>query len=138
MLDRNIFSERLIELRTKKKIMAKDIAEYIGVSKQAFSQYEKQQSTPSTDILIAISKYFNVSLDYLTGLTDYPDIFNSKQRLTEEELELIQDFRLLNKYEQNIIIGKISEMIYNKNIEKNSIEAAEEIAEIDYKSKLNK
>ncbi|WP_326910627.1 helix-turn-helix domain-containing protein [Sedimentibacter sp. MB31-C6] len=72
MFDRSIFSKRLIELRTKNNIMAKDIALDIGISKQAFSQYEKQISTPSANILIAIAEYFNVSLDYLTGRTDEP------------------------------------------------------------------
>lgn len=137
MFDRNIFSKRLIELRTKNNSMAKDIASYIGVSKQAFSQYEKQQSTPSTDILVAIAKYFNVSIDYLTGISDNPDISesNNDPNITQLESELLEDFRLLNKYEQNIIMGKISEMIYNKTIEKNNMELSEEI---NYIERLNK
>ena len=166
MLDRNIFSERLIELRSKNKIMAKDIAECIGITKQAFSQYEKKLSTPSTDVIIAIAKYFDVSLDYLTGRTDNPDIANNKKsellndgsRLikdksdnfyvsnadnaltasTYKEKELLESFRLLEGLEQNVVLGKISEMIYNKNIEKNNLEAAEEIVEIDLKDRLNK
>jgi len=72
MFDRNIFSNRLITLRTVNNVMAKDLASIIGISKQAISQYEKQLSTPSADILIAIADYFGVSLDYLTGRTDEP------------------------------------------------------------------
>lgn len=72
MFDRSIFSNRLINLRAVNNVMAKDLATCIGVSKQAISQYEKEQSTPSAEILIAIADYFNVSLDYLTGRTDEP------------------------------------------------------------------
>ncbi len=140
MFDRTVFSKRLIELRSKSNIMAKDIASAIGISKQAFSQYEKQQSAPSADILITIAEYFNVSLDYLTGRTDNPDIsdYSNDTTLTLEESELLEDFRILNKHEQNIIIGRISEMLYNKNVEKNNIESAEEINYIELKDRLNK
>lgn len=140
MFNRSIFSVRLIELRTKNNIMAKDIASDIGISKQAFSQYEKQQSTPSADILIAIAEYFGVSIDYLTGRTDDPGVSycNNELQATPEELELLDDFRLLNKYEQNIIMGKISEMIYNKSFENNNVEVSEELVEIDFKDRLNK
>ncbi len=139
MFDRTVFSKRLIELRNKNNIMAKDIASDIGVSKQAFSQYEKQQSTPSADILIAIAEYFNISLDYLTGRTDNSDIsdYNNDTIMTLEESELLEDFRLLNKHEQNIIIGRISEMIYNKNVE-NASATPEELVKIDIKRRVNK
>lgn len=140
MFNRSVFSERLNELRTKNNIMAKNIASDIGVSKQAFSQYEKQLSTPSADVLIAIAEYFNVSIDYLTGLKDTPNISEKSEELTitHEEIELLEDFRLLNKYEQNIIRGKISELIYNKNIDNNNIEVSEELVKMDFKDRLNK
>lgn len=79
MLDKDIFSQRLIELRTKNNIMAKDVASQIGVSKQAYSLYEKKQTNPSADILIALANLFNVSLDYLTGRTSDPDMANSNK-----------------------------------------------------------
>ncbi len=142
MFDRAVFSERLINLRTKNNIMAKDVALYIGISKQAFSQYEKQQSAPSTDILVSIAEYFDVSLDYLTGRTDEQDIINHNNDLpvTQQESELLEDFRLLNKHEQNIIIGKISEMIYNKIVEENNnnLEVSEEILNAELIDRLNK
>jgi len=128
MFDRGIFSERLIKLRTNNNTMAKDLAFNIGISKQAISQYEKQQSTPSADILTAIAEYFNVSLDYLLGKTDSPSIIidnknnSDEQNITNEEAELLEDFRLLDKYEKNIIMGKISEMIYNKSVEESNLE----------------
>lgn len=142
MFDRDVFSERLINLKTKNNIMAKDVALNIGISKQAFSQYEKQQSAPSADILVSIAEYFDVSLDYLTGRTDNPNLISNsnEQNLTQEEVELLEDFRLLNKHEQNIIIGKISEMIYNKIVEENNnnLEVSEELLNKELMDRLNK
>ena len=134
----DIFCSRLKLLRAENNLTLLQLGNYIGATKATISNLENGNKKPSLEIILSIAEYFNVSLDYLTGRSDIPDMFNMKQMLTEEELELLEDFRLLNKYEQNIIMGKISEMIYNKNIENNNIEAAEEIAEIDYKSKLNK
>jgi len=80
MFNRFVFSNRLINLRTINNVMAKDLAANIGVSKQAISQYEKQQSTPSVEVLMSIADYFDVSLDYLTGRTDEPVNPNVKRR----------------------------------------------------------
>ncbi|QSX05445.1 helix-turn-helix transcriptional regulator [Sedimentibacter sp. zth1] len=79
MFNRNIFSSKLIKLRTDNNVLAKDLANSVGVSKQAISQYEKLLSTPSVDVLISIADYFNVSLDYLTGRSDKPDNPNLKK-----------------------------------------------------------
>jgi len=142
MFDRDIFSERLTNLKTKNNIMAKDVALNIGISKQAFSQYENQQSAPSADILVSIAEYFDVSLDYLTGRTDNPNLINNsnEQNFTQEEVELLEDFRLLNKHEQNIINGKISEMIYNKIVDENNnnLEVSEELLNVELMDRLNK
>ena len=138
MFDNNIFAVRLHLLRTQANISQKFLGDSVGVSYHAISKIENKQRAASIEIIYALAEYFNVSIDYLTGRTDKPDMFNNKQKLTEEELELLEDFRQLNKYEQNIIMGKISEMIYNKNIEKSNTETSEEIVEIDFKDKVNR
>ncbi len=138
MFDNNIFAVRLHLLRTQANISQKFLGDSVGVSYHAISKIENKQRAASIEIIYALAEYFNVSIDYLTGRTDNPDTSNNKQKLTEEELELLEDFRQLNKYEQNIIMGKISEMIYNKNIEKSNTETSEEIVEIDFKDKVNR
>lgn len=140
MFDNNILAERLHLLRTQANISQKILAEGIGVSYHSISKIENKQRAASIEVIIAIAEYFNVSLDYLTGRKDNPDIsdYNNDTIMTLEESELLEDFRLLNKHEQNIIIGRISEMIYNKNVEKNNIESAEEINYIELKDRLNK
>ena len=57
--------EKLYTLRKKSGLSQERLAEKLGVSRQAISKWESGQSVPETDKLIAISDYFNVSLDYL-------------------------------------------------------------------------
>lgn len=74
MIDKKIFAERLIQLRNKKNLMAKDIANELGITKAAMSVYEAGKGLPTADKLAAIADYFNVSMDYLVGRSDDPTI----------------------------------------------------------------
>ena len=64
------FAQRFKVLRNKKKDTLKNIAEKIGVTAQSLSLYETGKRTINIEILKDIAKYFNVSADYLIGLTD--------------------------------------------------------------------
>lgn len=74
MFDQKIFSDRLIKLRKINNITTVDLANGIGVSKQAISQFEKCASFPHCRTLVSIADYFDVSIDYLVGRTDNPKI----------------------------------------------------------------
>ena len=58
-------SEKLYELRKKGGLSQEQLAERLGVSRQAVSKWESGKAVPESDTLISISEYFNVSLDYL-------------------------------------------------------------------------
>ena len=58
-------SEKLFALRKKSGLSQEQLAEQINVSRQAISKWESGQSVPESDKLLAISQYFNVTLDYL-------------------------------------------------------------------------
>jgi len=58
-------SEKLYTLRKKSGLSQEQLAERLNVSRQAISKWESGASSPENDKLIAISNYFNVSLDYL-------------------------------------------------------------------------
>lgn len=48
----------------------KEMAEILGCSQQVYSNYELGQRDIPTDILIKLSKYYKVSVDYILGLED--------------------------------------------------------------------
>lgn len=59
------FSEKFYMLRKKSGLSQEQLAEQLGVSRQAISKWESGVSLPENDKLVVISNYFNVSIDYL-------------------------------------------------------------------------
>lgn len=68
------FKIRLKELRNSNQLTQPALAEIIGLKKQTINDIEKGRSKPSINSAIAIANHFNVSLDYLLGRTDNPEI----------------------------------------------------------------
>lgn len=66
------FNERIKELRNRKNISQAVIAEYLGITKQAYSLYETGKREPDYETLLKIGEYFSVSVDYLLGNSDIP------------------------------------------------------------------
>lgn len=66
----DIFSERLKELRQNKGLSLKKLACDLDVTAQSLSLYETGQRTINIDLLKKIAEYFNVSADYLIGISD--------------------------------------------------------------------
>ncbi len=60
-------------LETQKKT-AKNLAESIGVSTGNVSDWKSRRSRPNVDALPKLADYFNVSVDYLLGRTDKPEV----------------------------------------------------------------
>lgn len=68
----NVFAQRLRTLMEKRHFTQDTLAEKAGCSRQAISQYMDGSSAPNVDKLLSIAKFFNVSTDYLLGLSDTP------------------------------------------------------------------
>ncbi len=63
-------SIRLKTLRQQHKMKQKDVAKAINVSRTTISGYETKDRQPSHEKLNALANLFNVSIDYLLGVTD--------------------------------------------------------------------
>lgn len=67
---------RLRELREEKqrienrKVTQQEIADTIGISQQRYYQYESLTNDPDFEVVTQLSNYFNVSTDYLLGVSD--------------------------------------------------------------------
>ncbi len=64
------FSETLKELRIERHINQVTLAQAIGVSKGIISLWENGLREPTLTNLISLAKYFDVTLNYLAGLSD--------------------------------------------------------------------
>ena len=58
-------ADRIQNLRKIKGVSQEQLAEAIGVSRQAVSKWESEQSTPDLDKIILMSDFFDVTTDYL-------------------------------------------------------------------------
>ena len=66
--------KNLREIREDKDIKQKDIAKYLNVSQNTYSQYETGVISLTAEILIKLADYYNVSVDYLLDRTKNPNI----------------------------------------------------------------
>lgn len=65
---------KLKELRQQNNIMSKTMAELLNITPRNYQRYENGEVDPPTSKTIILADYFNVSLDYLVGRTDNPEI----------------------------------------------------------------
>lgn len=61
------FRERLQYLRERRRISRKVLSELCGLHPDAVRRYERGEAKPDMESLIAISEFFEVSIDYLVG-----------------------------------------------------------------------
>lgn len=69
---RDTFSRRLAELMRQRGTKQKDLADALNVRAQTVSQYTTGRTTPDYDTLCQIARYYDVSLDWLLGMSEYP------------------------------------------------------------------
>ncbi len=71
------YNDRLLELRLSKELTQKDLADILKINRSTYKDYELQTSIIPIKHLVTLSNYFDVSIDYLLGLTDvlqYADV----------------------------------------------------------------
>ena len=82
------YYKRIRDLREDSDKTKKEVAEYLGTPYQYYAVYEKGTSEISFERAIMLAKYYNVSLDYIAGLTNKKTSLDSP-KLSREETELI-------------------------------------------------
>lgn len=67
-----IMYQRIRDLREDRDLKQRQLAEYLNCSQQVYSNYELGQRDIPTDVLIRLAQLYDVSTDYLLGLTSNP------------------------------------------------------------------
>ncbi|MBQ9099377.1 MAG: helix-turn-helix transcriptional regulator [Clostridia bacterium] len=70
--------QRIRDIREDWDLKQSEIAESIGLYTTTYQRYERGEREVPLDIAIALAKHYNVSLDYLAGLTDIPRTLDGK------------------------------------------------------------
>jgi len=68
------FSIKIISLRKQLNVTQKQLATDLNISERNYQRLESGSTTPTVDTIIKLCQYFNVSADYLLGLSDNPEI----------------------------------------------------------------
>ena len=119
-----MFAQRIKELRLKNDLTQKDLSDFLVVTPKTVSFYELGQRMPPANVLMKLCQKFNVSVDYLLGLTDIPDTIDdyiAKQKKTgtppaadeysADERKIIDMYRQLSEKDKGKIEGRLAEML---------------------------
>ncbi len=63
----NIFGRRLQQLRERRRISRRVLAELCGLSQNAVGRYERGERSPSTRTVVLLADFFGVTTDWLLG-----------------------------------------------------------------------
>lgn len=106
--------DRIMQLVKDKGMSGTKFGEVIGLSKSPLTDWKNGKSKPTLDQVIKICEYFSVSSDEILFGNSHDSY------ISESDYSLLEDFKKLDNREQQIILGKISELLYNKKMEENS------------------
>ncbi|MBM6833875.1 helix-turn-helix domain-containing protein [Megamonas hypermegale] len=119
-----MFAQRIKKLRLKNDLTQKDLSDFLVVTPKTVSFYELGQRMPPANVLMKLCQKFNVSVDYLLGLTDIPytiDDYIAKQKKTgtqpaadeysADERKIIDMYRQLSEKDKGKIEGRLEEML---------------------------
>ncbi len=85
---------RIAYLRDRRGLTQEELSLALGISRAALSHYEKNRREPDSETLTKVADIFKVSLDYLVGRTDNPNLvmdrevgqFMDQLELSDEEI----------------------------------------------------
>jgi transcriptional regulator with XRE-family HTH domain len=90
-----MIGERLSEIRKDHGDTQADLANLLNVSLSTIRSWEQEKSSPSHELLISICTLYQISSDYLLGLSDIDSSYQNHQRserLTDEDRILLRDY----------------------------------------------
>ncbi|MBQ8842449.1 MAG: helix-turn-helix transcriptional regulator [Ruminiclostridium sp.] len=64
------YNQRLRDLREDRDLTQKEVADYLNTSQSYYAQYENDKRQIPFDRVIELAKFYNVSIDYIAGLTN--------------------------------------------------------------------
>ena len=91
-----MFYQRLRDLREDKDLKQVETANIINTSVRQYGLYERGKTDIPLEKALILAKYYNVSLDYITGLTNDKKGL-TKSQLNEDVSHLVKSYELLSE-----------------------------------------
>lgn len=114
--------KRLKELREQKNLTQAQLSKLLNISASTIGMYEQGRRFPDENLLKHISQYFNVSIDYLLGLTNIPNTIDdyiqksntNSYHINDDEQTLIKKYRQLKAEDKQIIDTMLERFVPTK------------------------
>lgn len=109
---------RIKTLREKRGLIQEILAAEVGITQQLLSKYERDISVIKVDILKKLAEYFNVTTDYLLGMSDTKRDLSCEVKMNDsldKYYDLIEVYKRLDEYDQEMIwsiiqtVGRLEE-----------------------------
>ena len=97
------FSEKIIALRKGRELTQEQLAEQLNVSRQSISKWESGQVIPEVEKIVALSKAFNVTLDYLLKSSEIDELSVKTDLLELQQKQLLNREQTRTKIFKNIL-----------------------------------
>lgn len=97
---------RIQQLRQKRGVIQEILAAELGITQQMLSKYERDITLIKVDILKKIAAYFNVTTDYLLGVSDVKRDIKGQMKVNETldaYYDLVEVYKGLDPYDQEMI-----------------------------------
>ncbi len=98
-------NEILKKLRNINRISQKQLADDLGIGQATVCQWEKGISKPTCDTIAALAQYYEVTADFILGLSDEGD-----RQLNKEQEAFLGLFDNLTSVQKELIIGIMMQM----------------------------
>ena len=76
-----------------------EIADYLKIDRKTYCRYENGHHEIKAETLISLAKYYDLSLNYICGVTDVPESLTHRKRSNNQITEKQQ--KILEAYEKN-------------------------------------
>ena len=95
------YGKRIKELREKENVSQRQVAEFMGIKRSSYDHFEQQYDLIPIKRLNQVANFFNVSIDYLFGLTNKKNYINCRKEIDlDVSAKRLKIFRKENKITQ--------------------------------------
>lgn len=103
------------QLREESHLLQADLAKKLGLGRTTISNYENNYSFPDLETLISIADFFNVSTDYLLGLSN---VRSKASTTSKDEAKILHYYNRLDSENQDYIRGEMVKLYREQQTEK--------------------
>lgn len=109
------YYKRIRDLREDSDKNQFEVAEDLSMHLTQYGRYERGERELPLNIAVQLAKYYNVSIDYIAGISSGMNVADTS--LSPRECELISIFRALDEFEKGQVFGRAKVLLedHNKN-----------------------